>query len=75
MPIKIRSYKSESGRRVIVPTCEQCQILVINGIICHEHGCPKAWEDERRDCSCGDTFKPKHRHQRHCRSCERDMRR
>lgn len=21
-------------------TCDQCDILVINNVVCHEHGCP-----------------------------------
>ena len=28
--------------------CDQCNALVINGIFCHEHGCPnerKTWND------------------------------
>ena len=20
--------------------CDQCQVLVINNVVCHEHGCP-----------------------------------
>lgn len=27
------------SRRV---TCDSCAVLVINGVICHEHGCPNA---------------------------------
>lgn len=23
-------------------SCDQCQLVVINGIPCHEHGCPNA---------------------------------
>lgn len=22
-------------------SCDACDVLVINGVICHEHGCPK----------------------------------
>lgn len=22
--------------------CDQCIIMVINGVVCHEHGCPNA---------------------------------
>ncbi len=24
------------------PRCSQCEVLVINGVACHEHGCPNA---------------------------------
>lgn len=32
------------------PICDQCEVLVINNVPCHEHGCPnrdKPWEYER----------------------------
>lgn len=35
MGAKIKS----PGTRV---TCDQCNLLSINGIACHEHGCPNA---------------------------------
>jgi hypothetical protein len=42
-------------------------VLVINGVICHEHGCPDAWKDYTRTCKwCGTEFKPEDRHQRFC---------
>ncbi len=30
------------------PRCSQCEVLVINGIACHETGCPRA-RRERND--------------------------
>jgi len=46
-------------------TCDQCEMLSINGVACHEHGCPNidkrydALEDRwilQRDCfHCGCT--------------------
>jgi len=39
--------------------CEACEILVINGVRCHEIGCPSAWRDEIRECKwCGCEFQP-----------------
>lgn len=32
-----RSYKSG----VVKPGCSQCQALVIQGVACHETGCPR----------------------------------
>ena len=44
--------------------CDQCEMLSINGVLCHEHGCPnarKTWIGERgqwvlflecRECGC-----------------------
>lgn len=43
-------------------TCDQCELLSINGVVCHEHGCPNSkkrfFEGEWRNvlvCSeCGE---------------------
>ena len=47
--------------------CKQCQALRINGVLCHEHGCPDAWKDYQVNCKwCGQEFKPETRHQICC---------
>lgn len=47
--------------------CRSCEVLTINGILCHEHGCPDAWRTETRECKwCGSEFKPEDRNQRFC---------
>jgi hypothetical protein len=39
--------------------CESCQLVSINGIKCHEQGCPDAWMDYPRECLwCGAEFEP-----------------
>ena len=39
--------------------CNSCEVLYINGLKCHEHGCPESWKDETRTCKwCGSKFKP-----------------
>ena len=44
--------------------CLQCEALMINGVFCHETGCPNSHLDANRkpyakDClECGDTFQP-----------------
>ena len=49
--------------------CEQCEVLNINGINCHERGCPDAWKDYDRDCKwCGSEFIPEDQDQEFC--CE-----
>lgn len=41
--------------------CDSCEVLVINNIVCHEHGCPEDWKDETRTCKwCGTKFRAKH---------------
>lgn len=47
--------------------CTQCEALMINGIYCHEHGCPIAWQDYSVECKwCGSKFKPEEKGQRFC---------
>lgn len=39
--------------------CDGCSPDMINGVLCHEHGCPNAWRDYIRECEwCGQDFKP-----------------
>jgi len=39
--------------------CNSCDALSINGVLCHEQGCPEAWKDTVRECKwCGDSFIP-----------------
>jgi hypothetical protein len=47
--------------------CQSCEQLRINGVVCHESGCPDAWRDETRECRwCGSRFRPEYRNQREC---------
>ncbi len=53
--------------------CRSCQLARINGIVCHETGCPDAWRDEERECKeCGCDFEPDSRWQTHCDGCWQD---
>jgi hypothetical protein len=54
--------------------CDQCQLLRINGLVCHEIGCPVAFRDEKRVCkNCDRTFKPKEQRQVVCsKRCYRE---
>ena len=39
--------------------CNSCEVLYINGVKCHETGCPDSYKDETRSCKwCGCEFKP-----------------
>ena len=50
-------------------TCDSCEVLVINNVICHETGCPDAWKDETRECKwCERRFRPEERNQEFCGS-------
>ena len=47
--------------------CDQCQAVMINGVHCHELGCPVAWRDYRNECDwCGGEFRPEFQSQRFC---------
>ena len=47
--------------------CEQCETMTINGVLCHEHGCPDAWKDYARECIwCGQQFIPEDKDQMCC---------
>ena len=47
--------------------CNQCEILNINGVNCHEIGCPDAWKDYQVECAwCGQEFKPEYDGQTLC---------
>ena len=50
--------------------CTACEVLMINGVRCHEIGCTEAWKEQTRQCRlCGDSFKPDHRYQNTCTDC------
>ena len=57
-------HAKERMRRNTVPityraSCTQCQAIAINGMLCHEQGCPIAWKDYTRECRwCGSIFDP-----------------
>lgn len=42
--------------------CNDCSPTRINGVICHEAGCPSAWKDAPRECSeCSRNYYSPHR--------------
>ena len=47
--------------------CNSCDCIFINGVKCHEHGCPDSWKDYKKECKwCGQEFKPDARDQNFC---------
>lgn len=47
--------------------CQSCEALTINGVLCHEHGCPDAWIGRTLECpECGSEFIPESHEQRFC---------
>lgn len=50
--------------------CDSCSPSMINGVLCHEMGCPDAWRDYRRECrECGCDFYPQERGENVCEGC------
>jgi len=53
--------------------CDSCEVLYINGIKCHEHGCRNAWMDSTTECfECGCDFYPSYCYQAICDDCIAD---
>ncbi len=47
--------------------CQSCEALTINGLYCHEHGCPDAWMGTSGECEhCGSKYKLEDREQQFC---------
>jgi hypothetical protein len=47
--------------------CNSCDAVYINGVFCHEQGCPDAWIDQVRECvECGYEFIPENKDQTCC---------
>jgi hypothetical protein len=47
--------------------CDGCSPTMIQGVACHENGCPDAWRDSQVECEeCGCGFHPQSRHERFC---------
>jgi len=54
--------------------CDQCVIVHINGVKCHESGCPVAWRDYAHECGeCGTDFRPDSKYQSVCDGCVYDL--
>jgi hypothetical protein len=58
------------GYKHVTLRCDSCQAAVIQGVFCHETGCPEAWHDSVSECEeCGCDFSPVERRQRVCNDC------
>jgi hypothetical protein len=50
--------------------CYDCDAAMIQGVFCHESGCPSSWRDVRRECRvCGYGFKPAAQAETVCADC------
>lgn len=46
--------------------CNSCEVLRINGVLCHETGCPDAWKATKECAWCGQAYTPETRWQKCC---------
>jgi len=50
--------------------CDQCEVLMINGVRTHEVGCPVAWKEYKIECDwCGTEFLRDTKYQVCCEGC------
>jgi hypothetical protein len=63
------------SERIYRHHCDSCQAMMINGVFCHEQGCPDAWKSYSRECEwCGQPFNPEKKYQKCCcDSCTEDF--
>lgn len=63
--------RKTKGESAMANGCDSCEMVSINGMACHETGCPDAWRDKVVECRwCGTMFVPEYRHQTTCsRDC------
>jgi len=49
-----------NGDEITLKTgCDGCSPSMVNGILCHEHGCPEKWRDTEYECYwCGTDYLP-----------------
>jgi hypothetical protein len=69
----MRRRRYRNGDAIALPGgCDGCDPSRINGVLCHETGCPYAWKDRAVECSeCGCDFYREQQHQRVCPDCSR----
>jgi hypothetical protein len=69
--MKRRHYRN--GDEITLPGgCDGCNPSRINGVLCHEAGCPEAWRDYPVECDeCGHEFYTDEQHRSVCEDCAR----
>jgi len=65
-----KNYKNGDEISLTENGCDGCSPSMINGVFCHEQGCPDAWRDKTKVCDeCGFEFNPSERYQSVCVGC------
>ncbi len=64
-------YNNGDNINLLGNGCDGCNIVMVNGILCHETGCPDEWRDLEIECSeCRFEFQPENRDQTICDGCQ-----
>lgn len=62
-----KTYRNGDEISLVHNSCDGCSPCMINGIFCHEQGCPDAWRDQVVECfTCGCDFAPEEKYQKYC---------
>lgn len=70
--MSMTTTRTMTARRVS-GRCDQCAVMMVNGVRVHEAGCPVAWREYAVEChECGRDFVPAFRTQRVCEDCAAD---
>ena len=68
---KREHYRNGDAVSLVSNGCDGCAPSRINGVLCHESGCPDAWRDYTKACFyCGCEFLRSDRHQTICEDCQ-----
>lgn len=52
-------YRNGDSITLTATGCDSCSPCMVNGVLCHESGCPDAWRDMLATCwECGYEFYP-----------------
>lgn len=55
--MKREHYRNGQEIDLVANGCDGCNPAVINGLFCHEQGCPDEWRDRKLTCKdCGTSF-------------------
>lgn len=62
-----KNYRNGDERQMDWHNCDSCNAIHVNGCLTHEHGCPDAWKDYKRECrECGTEFWPENEDELDC---------
>ena len=67
LAINLTPDKMKTLTKKKVERCHSCEVSYINGVRCHETGCPEAWKEKKHNCAwCGQDFTPEEKTQILC---------